>query len=232
MVKWPPELDGQPDTRETNSSARPPLSSLRESKTQPMITGFWKGGSQEDSLVHNVPPQADTQTILSGELGADCEGKMHPDDVSKEKDSLLNWLQAPEVLDAREIELPEGEKDPSRSSEYAEKHTLSGGNGQPGFEEQEIYVSTQTSQGRVTSPLMGDAESLTHTAQTLGAGLEAIGAKEKGPEWPKDGGDKFYSLTEDSDFTNSDQGSSETGASISSESASFLSLAESTIRQQ
>ncbi|KAJ1100650.1 hypothetical protein NDU88_005731 [Pleurodeles waltl] len=85
-----------------------------------------EGGSQEHSLVHNVPPQADTQTILSGKLGADREGKMHPDDVSKEKDSLLNCLQAPEILDAPEIVLPEGEKDPSRSSEYAEKHTLWG----------------------------------------------------------------------------------------------------------
>ncbi|KAJ1163443.1 hypothetical protein NDU88_003901 [Pleurodeles waltl] len=39
-------------------------------------------------------------------------------------------------------------------------------------------------------------------------------------------------MAEDSDFTNSDQGSSKTGASISSESASFLSLAESTVRQR
>ncbi|KAJ1109905.1 hypothetical protein NDU88_007262 [Pleurodeles waltl] len=157
---------------------------------------------------------------------------MHPDDVSKEKDPLLNWLQASEIVDAPEIEVPEGEKDPSRSLEYAEIHTLSGGNVQPGSEEQEIFVSSQSSQGRVTSPLMDDAGNLTHTAQTLLTGLKAIGAKEKGPEWPKDGGNTFYSLTEDSDFTNSDQGSSETGASKSSESASFLSLAEFTVRQQ
>ncbi|KAJ1205582.1 hypothetical protein NDU88_001010 [Pleurodeles waltl] len=157
---------------------------------------------------------------------------MHPDNASKEKDSLLNWLQAPEVLDSPEIELPEGEKDPSRLLEDAEKHTLSWGSGQPGLEEQETYVSTQISQGRDTSPLMGDMGSLTHTTQTLGEGLEAMEVKEKGPEWPKDGGDKLYSLTEDSDLTNSDQGSSETGANISFESASFLSFAESTVRQQ
>ncbi|KAJ1143362.1 hypothetical protein NDU88_009671 [Pleurodeles waltl] len=191
-------------SKEANSSA-PPLSSL--------------GG-------------IDTQSILSGKLGADCEGKTHPDDVSKEKDSLLNCPQASEVLDAPEIKLPEGVKDPSRSLEYAEIHTLPGGNVQTRFEEQEIYISSQTSQGRVTSPLMGGAGNLTHTAQKLGSGLEATGAKEKGPDWPKDGGDKFYSLTEDSDYTNSEQGSSETGASISSESATFLSLAESTVRQQ
>ncbi|KAJ1109503.1 hypothetical protein NDU88_006863 [Pleurodeles waltl] len=69
-------------------------------------------------------------------------------------------------------------------------------------------------------------------AQSPEAGVEAIGTKKKVPGWPKDGGDKFYSLTEDSDSTNSDQSSSETGASISSESGSFLSLAESTVRQR
>ncbi|KAJ1156843.1 hypothetical protein NDU88_009560 [Pleurodeles waltl] len=121
-------------SKEAKSSVTP-LSSLGGSKTQPMITGFWKGGSQEDSLVHNVAPQADTQTILSEKLGANRVGKLHPDDVSKEKYSPLNWLQPPEVLDAPEIELPKGEKDLSRSLEYAEKHTLSGGNGQLGFEE-------------------------------------------------------------------------------------------------
>ncbi|KAJ1164893.1 hypothetical protein NDU88_005325 [Pleurodeles waltl] len=169
-----------------------------------MITGFWKGGSQEDNFVHIVPPQDDTQSTLSRKLGADSEGKMHPDDASKEKDSLLNWLQ--EVLDAPEIELAEDGKDPSMSLKYADIHTLPGENVQPEFEEQETYASSQVSQGKATSPLMGDAGNLTHMAQTLVAELKATGAKEKGPEWPKDGGDKFYSLTEDSDFTNSDQG--------------------------
>ncbi|KAJ1081712.1 hypothetical protein NDU88_001890 [Pleurodeles waltl] len=69
-------------------------------------------------------------------------------------------------------------------------------------------------------------------AKTLVAGAEVIGTKKKGPDWPKDGGNKLYSLTEDSDSTDSDQNSSETGASISSESVSFSSLAESTVRQR
>ncbi|KAJ1141708.1 hypothetical protein NDU88_008036 [Pleurodeles waltl] len=69
-------------------------------------------------------------------------------------------------------------------------------------------------------------------AQALITGVEVIAAKEKGPEWPKDGGDQLYSLTEDSDSTNSDQGSSESRNSISSKSSSFLSLTESPVRQQ
>ncbi|KAJ1082957.1 hypothetical protein NDU88_003118 [Pleurodeles waltl] len=85
-----------------------PSSSIVGDKTQAMIMGFWKGGSQEDNFLHVVPPQVDTQLTLNRKTGADSERKMHPDDASKEKDSLLNWLQTPEALDAPEIELPEG----------------------------------------------------------------------------------------------------------------------------
>ncbi|KAJ1194386.1 hypothetical protein NDU88_003675 [Pleurodeles waltl] len=87
-------------------------------------------------------------------------------------------------------------------------------------------------QGKATSPLAGDAGNSSHVAQTFVAGAKVTGTKKKGPDWPKDGGDKCYSLTEDSDSTNSDQSSSETGASISSESVSFSSPAESTVRQR
>ncbi|KAJ1088592.1 hypothetical protein NDU88_001749 [Pleurodeles waltl] len=196
-----------------------------------MITGFWKGGAQEDNLVHFVPPQADMQAIPIRKLGVYSEGKMLPDDISKEKDFLLNWLQTPEVLDAHEIVVPEGRKDSSRSVKDAEIHTLSEENAQLGFKEQETYAPRQAGQ-EATSTLNGAVGNLTQMAQALAAGLEVIGAKEKGPEWPKDGGDKCYSLTEDSDSTNSDQGSSESRDSISSKSASFISLTESTVRQQ
>ncbi|KAJ1116855.1 hypothetical protein NDU88_005060 [Pleurodeles waltl] len=102
----------------------------------------------------------------------------------------------------------------------------------PGFAEQETYDPFQASQGEATSPLAGDAGNSSHMVQTFEAGVEAIGTKKKVPDWPKGGGDKFYSLTEDSDSTNSDQNSSETGASIFSESGSFSSLEESILRQR
>ncbi|KAJ1114337.1 hypothetical protein NDU88_002575 [Pleurodeles waltl] len=69
-------------------------------------------------------------------------------------------------------------------------------------------------------------------AQTFEAGAEEIGTKKKGPDWPKDGSDKLYSLPEESDSSNSDQSLSETGASICSESGSFSSLADSKVRQR
>ncbi|KAJ1148754.1 hypothetical protein NDU88_001580 [Pleurodeles waltl] len=217
-------------SREAKSNA-PPSSSPGVNKTQPMITGFWKGGAQEDNLVHITASQANMKATPSGKLGPDSEGKTLPEDVSKEKDFLLNWLQAPEVLDAPEIVVPKRGKDSSRSSKDTEIYTLSKGNAQLGFKEQETYAPPQAGQ-EATSPLKGSAGNLTQMAQALSTGLKVIRAKEKGPEWPKDGGDTFYSLTEDSDSTNSDQGLSECRDSISSESASFLSLAESTVRQQ
>ncbi|KAJ1141709.1 hypothetical protein NDU88_008037 [Pleurodeles waltl] len=101
-------------SREATSNA-PPSSSPGGNKTQPMIMGFWKGGAQEDNLVHIMPSQAEMQITPSGKLGADSEGKMLPEDVSKEKDFLLNWLQDPEVLDAPEIVVPKEGKDSARS---------------------------------------------------------------------------------------------------------------------
>ncbi|KAJ1117487.1 hypothetical protein NDU88_005687 [Pleurodeles waltl] len=59
----------------------PPSSSPGGNKTQPMITGFWKGGAQEDNLVHSMPPQDDMQITLDGKLGADSERKTLPEDV-------------------------------------------------------------------------------------------------------------------------------------------------------
>ncbi|KAJ1175164.1 hypothetical protein NDU88_000455 [Pleurodeles waltl] len=138
-------------------------------------------------------------------------------------------LQGPEVP---EVELFEGGKDHPAPLKNKEIHTPLGENMQPGFAEQETYDVFQASQGDATSSLAGEVGNLNHMAQTFETGVEANGTKKKAPHWPKDGGDKFYSLTEDSDSTNSDQSSSETGASISSKSGSFSSTAESTVQQR
>ncbi|KAJ1218258.1 hypothetical protein NDU88_005841 [Pleurodeles waltl] len=138
-------------------------------------------------------------------------------------------LHAPEVP---EVESFEGGKDHPASLKYKEIHIPLGENTQPGFAEKETYDALQASQGKVTSPSAGEAGNSSHTAKTSEAGVEVTVTKKKVPDWPKDGADKFYSLTDDSDSTNSDQSSSDTGASISSESGSFSSLAESTVRRR
>ncbi|KAJ1117252.1 hypothetical protein NDU88_005452 [Pleurodeles waltl] len=212
-----------------SKSSIPPASFLVEDKSQTMIMGFWKEGPQENKPEHIAPHQGNTQTTLNGEPGVDSREGMHLDGASKGKNSLLTWLQAPENPEA---ELLEGNKDHLAPSNYKEIHTPLGENMQPGFVEQEMDNPLQVSQGEATSLLMGDAGGPRPMVQTSETGVDEIGTQKKGPNWPEDGGDKFYSLTEDSDSSNSDQSLTETGASISSKSGSFLSLAGSTVRQQ
>ncbi|KAJ1198420.1 hypothetical protein NDU88_002261 [Pleurodeles waltl] len=153
-----------------------------------MITGFWKGGLQENNPEHIVPHQVDTQLTLNGELGADSGEKIHSDGASKRKHSLLTWLQAPEFP---EVELLEGGKDHPAPLKHKEIHALFWENVKPGFVEQETYDPLQASQGKVTSPPTGDVGDSSHMAQTLVVGAEAIGTNEKVPDWPKDGADKL-----------------------------------------
>ncbi|KAJ1103478.1 hypothetical protein NDU88_000901 [Pleurodeles waltl] len=64
------------------------------------------------------------------------------------------------------------------------------------------------------------------------AGTKKTGTCIKAPEWAKDGGDKFYSLTEESDLTSSEHNQSESGSSIFSETGSISPSREPTVRQQ
>ncbi|KAJ1166798.1 hypothetical protein NDU88_007194 [Pleurodeles waltl] len=59
-----------------------------------------------------------------------------------------------------------------------------------------------------------------------------IGRSKKVPDWSRDGGDKFYSLTEDSEATSSGCNQSAAEGSTSSESERVSSTAESTVRLQ
>ncbi|KAJ1134438.1 hypothetical protein NDU88_000890 [Pleurodeles waltl] len=171
------------------------------------------------------------QMIPSRKQGADSEGKTLSEVISQEKDFLLDWQQASGVLEVSEIAVLKEEKEPVRTSKDIETYTLPEGNPQLGLKEREICAPSQATQEAIRI-LKDSAGNSARVAQAFSQGLELIVAKEKGPEWPKDGGDIFYSLTEDSDSTNSDQESSGSRDSISSESISFLSLAESTVRQR
>ncbi|KAJ1172401.1 hypothetical protein NDU88_004248 [Pleurodeles waltl] len=71
-----------------------------------------------------------------------------------------------------------------------------------------------------------------HGGKNLEVEAGKIGRRKKVPDWSKDGGDKFYSLTEDSEVISSGCNQSATDGSISSESESASSAAEATVRQQ
>ncbi|KAJ1088814.1 hypothetical protein NDU88_001969 [Pleurodeles waltl] len=168
----------------------------------------------------------------SRKQGADCEGKTLTDAVSQGRDFLLDRQQDSGALVVPETVVLKGEKELSRSSMDTETYTLPEGNSQLGLKEQVSSALSQASQ----EPICISEDSTGNSAQMAQAFSQGLGgiitAREKGTEGPKDGGDKPYSLTEDSDSTSSDQGSSGSRDSISSESVSFLSLTESTVRQR
>ncbi|KAJ1202777.1 hypothetical protein NDU88_006573 [Pleurodeles waltl] len=71
-----------------------------------------------------------------------------------------------------------------------------------------------------------------HVSPKLMIGDKEIEKSLKSLDWAKDGQDKFYSLAEESDFTSSEHGLSESGSSISSETGDISSSKEPTLRQQ
>ncbi|KAJ1211165.1 hypothetical protein NDU88_006526 [Pleurodeles waltl] len=71
-----------------------------------------------------------------------------------------------------------------------------------------------------------------HTVLKQVVETQKTGKSKKAPDWSKEGGDKFYSLTEESDFTSSEYNQSENGGSTSSETGSISSTMEPTVRQQ
>ncbi|KAJ1127629.1 hypothetical protein NDU88_006025 [Pleurodeles waltl] len=82
--------------------------------------------------------------------------------------------------------------------------------------------------GDITTTL--NMEALNHAVPNLVIGDKEIGKSIKPPDWAKDSGDKFYSLTEESDLTSSEDNLSESGSSISSETGSISSSKEPTVR--
>ncbi|KAJ1114939.1 hypothetical protein NDU88_003169 [Pleurodeles waltl] len=96
----------------------------------------------------------------------------------------------------------------------------------------ESNASIQVIQGEADIPPVLCEGDSSYMVQSLEAVAKKTGTRKKAPYWSKNGGDKFYSLTEDSDATISGCNQSETGGSISSESGSVSSTVEPTVRQQ
>ncbi|KAJ1187676.1 hypothetical protein NDU88_004450 [Pleurodeles waltl] len=139
----------------------------------------------------------------------DREVKVLPEGESQEKDLPSDWEQTSTFLKVAESAVLKGGGESVRPKD-AETYTAHEGSSQLGSQEQ----------GNCVPPLLTQ---------------EAFYTSKKSarvPDASKDGEDKFYSLTEYSDSTNSDLGARECRDSISSESVSFLSLAETTVRRQ
>ncbi|KAJ1090544.1 hypothetical protein NDU88_003674 [Pleurodeles waltl] len=92
--------------------------------------------------------------------------------------------------------------------------------------------SAQLTHGMGDIPTVPCAKGSNLAVLKKAAGVKKTGMSIMAPYWAKDGGDKFYSLTEESDFTSSEHNQSDTGSSIFSETRSVSSTNESTVRQQ
>ncbi|KAJ1179122.1 hypothetical protein NDU88_004358 [Pleurodeles waltl] len=75
-------------------------------------------------------------------------------------------------------------------------------------------------------------EALNYVEPNLVIRDKDIGKNIKPSDWARDGGDKFYSLTEVSDLTSSEHNLSESGSDIFSNTGSISSSNEPTVRQQ
>ncbi|KAJ1166315.1 hypothetical protein NDU88_006720 [Pleurodeles waltl] len=205
--------------KDIKSNIPPPPSPVKI-KIQPTITCYLTGGPQENSPKHIVPLLADTQSapkinqVTTRGEKAYSEGARG---IFNEKDSEK---EVPEV----ELLSIEGGKDHPKLLNNKEIYTPLRKNMQSGFVEQESYAIVQVCQGEAATLPVGDMGDPSYMSQSSEAGVEEIGTKKKAPDWSKDGSDTFYSLTEDSDTTTSDHNSSETGASISSESGAYHQL--------
>ncbi|KAJ1143407.1 hypothetical protein NDU88_009716 [Pleurodeles waltl] len=206
-----------------------PSDAREKDKLQPTITCYLTGGMQEYSSEHIESPPADNQLalkenhmLINGER-ARSEGAR---EILNENDSLLIELQGADGRLLGDL----GNREDQKLSNNEEVNAPVSKSMQP--RPVESNASVQVTQGEADIPHMVCEGDSSYMVQSLEAGAKKTGTRKKAPDWSKDGSDKFYSLTEDSDATCSGCNQSEIGGNISSESGSVSSTVESTVRQQ
>ncbi|KAJ1203195.1 hypothetical protein NDU88_006988 [Pleurodeles waltl] len=182
-----------------------------KSKTQATITSFLAGGTQESGTTLITPTSGEGQTATeSSPVGALSEKTLKETAAQPGGGGLVGSDSCATVR--------RKEKDPPISQEWppAQQHatTMQGEDLSNIKPTRDIVAVQNISQ----SPEERDMEN----------------EKEmKILDWAKDSGDKFYSLTEESDFSSADEHSpSESGSSISSERGNASSSDEPTVRQR
>ncbi|KAJ1189498.1 hypothetical protein NDU88_006243 [Pleurodeles waltl] len=193
-----------------------PLMEIRgRDKSQSSITSFLAGGTQETNTAHAIPPSGNSQSVTETIPSGTYSEKV----FTEIKEPLVKTAQCGDGLS--------GALDSSVATRRKERS---------------FSISKEGLQAQWSETLTG-GEAASNTTATLGT--EAVqymppklkgGDKEterglKPPEWAKDGGDKFYSLTEESDLSSGEHGLSESGSSMSSETGNISSSNKPTVRQ-
>ncbi|KAJ1088363.1 hypothetical protein NDU88_001520 [Pleurodeles waltl] len=189
----------------------PLLENRGKSKTQATITSFLAGGTQESGTTLITPTSGEGQTATESSLGGASSEKTFKEAEPQPGGGELVGSDSCTMVRRKE-------KDPPISQECppAQQHaTVMQGEDLSNIKPTQDIVDVQNV---LRSPGGGDKEN----------------EKEmKILDSAKDTGDKFYSLTEESDFSSADEHSpSESASSISSERGNASSSNEPTVRQR
>ncbi|KAJ1210878.1 hypothetical protein NDU88_006240 [Pleurodeles waltl] len=177
-------------------------------KTQATITSFLAGGTQESGTTLLTPTSGGDQTATESSRGGESSEKTcketAPQPGSEGSDSCTTERRK--------------EKDPPNSQECPPA--------------QQYATAIQGGDLSNIKQTWGSAEEQS-ISQSLGGGDKDNEKEMKILDWAKDTGDKFYSLTEESDFSSADEHSpSDSGSSISSEEGNASSNNELTVQQR
>ncbi|KAJ1131417.1 hypothetical protein NDU88_009754 [Pleurodeles waltl] len=179
-----------------------------KSKTQATITSFLAGGTQENGTTLLTPTSGGDQTATESSRGG----------ASSEKTCKETSPQPGSVGSDSGTTERRKEKDPPISQECPPA--------------QQYVTAIQGGDLSNIKQTRGSAEE-ENISQSQGGGDKDNEKEMKILDWAKDTGDKFYLLTEESDFSSADEHSpSDSGSSISSEGGNASSNNELTVRQR
>ncbi|KAJ1152645.1 hypothetical protein NDU88_005420 [Pleurodeles waltl] len=182
-----------------------------KSKTQATITSFLAGGTQESGTTLLTSTSGEDQTTTESLLGGAPREKTFKEVAPQPDDGGLVGPDSCTMISRKE-------KDPPISQE-----------GPPA---QQYATARQGGDLSNIKPTRGSAD-VQNISQSLGGGDKDNEKEMEILDWAKDTGDKFYSLTEESDFSSADEHSpSDSGSSISSERGNASSGNEPTVRQR
>ncbi|KAJ1112262.1 hypothetical protein NDU88_000530 [Pleurodeles waltl] len=154
-----------------------------KSKTQATITSFLAGGTQESGTTLITPTSGEGQTATESSLGGALSEKTFKETAPQPGGGGLEGSDSCAMVRRKE-------KDPPISQEWppAQQHV----------------TATQGEDLSNIKPTQ-DIVAVQNILQSPGGHDKANEKEMKILDWAKDSGDKFYSLTEESDFSSADE---------------------------
>ncbi|KAJ1123709.1 hypothetical protein NDU88_002177 [Pleurodeles waltl] len=200
-----------------NDSITPLLDVRGKDKGQSTITSFLAVGAQESSTGHIVPPPANSHSVIEAAPLGTCSEK----GLTETKEPLIKASQGDDGLS--------GALDSSMVTKKKKSGFPISENGLQPQRTETLTVGEAASDLYNTTATLSTAAVQYVLAKLMGGDKETERGL-KPPDWAKDSGDKFYSLTEESDLTSGEHSLSESGSSMSSKTGNISSGNEPTVR--